>query len=117
MRHANNEISKATEEIEQPNQNRIRTVREKETYKDLEVNTIKQVDIKKRITKEYLRRTRKLPETKLNSRKFIKRDKYQGCPTYIMLGTILKMEEGKTSTNELENKKIHEAALGITSQR
>ena len=50
---------------------------EKETHKYLgilEADTIKQAEIKeKKIKKEYLKRTRKLPETKLYSRNFIKR--------------------------------------------
>ena len=38
----------------------------------LEADTIKQVEMKNKIQKEYLRRTRKLLETKLNSRNLIK---------------------------------------------
>ena len=38
----------------------------------LEADTIKQVEMKDKIQKEYLRRTRKLPETKLSSRNLIK---------------------------------------------
>ena len=50
-----------------PNQDKIRTLGEKETYKYLgilEADTIKQVEMKDKIKKEYLRRTRKLLETK-----------------------------------------------------
>ena len=57
------------------NQVKIRTLGEKETYKYLgifEPDTIKQVEIKEKIKKEYLRRTRKLLETKLSSRNLIK---------------------------------------------
>ena len=64
-----------TEGIEQPNQDKIRTLAENETYKYLgilEADTIKQVEIKNKILKEYLRRTRKLLETKLSSRNLIK---------------------------------------------
>ena len=49
--------------------------REKNTYKYLgilEANTIKQVEMKEKIKKEYLRRTRKLLETKLYCRNFVK---------------------------------------------
>ena len=59
--------------IELPNQDKIRTLVENETYKFLgilEADTIKQVEMKNKIQKEYLRRTRKLLETKLSS--FIK---------------------------------------------
>ena len=64
-----------TDGIELPNQDRIRTLAENETYKYLgilEADTFKQVEMKNKIQKEYLRRTRKLLETKLNSRNFIK---------------------------------------------
>ena len=64
-----------TDGMELPNKNKIRTLGEKETYKYLgisEVDTIKQVEMEKRIKKEYLRRTRKLHKTKLCSRNFIK---------------------------------------------
>ena len=55
-----------TDGIELPNQAKIRTLAENETY------TIKQVEMKNKIQKEYLRRTRKLLKTKLNSRYLIK---------------------------------------------
>ena len=64
-----------TDGIELPNQDRIRTLEEKETYKYLgilEADTIKQVQIKDTIRKEYLRRTRKLLETKPSSRNLLK---------------------------------------------
>ena len=38
--------------------------------------------------------------------------KYLGCPHCKILGTILKVDGGRTSTNEPENKKIHD----LTSQ-
>ena len=58
-----------------PNHDKIRTLGEKETYKYLgilEVDTVKQVDMKEKIKKEYLRRTRNLLEIKLSSRNLIK---------------------------------------------
>ena len=48
--------------MELPNHNKIRTLRENETYKYfgiLEADTIKQVEMKDKIRKEYLRRTKK----------------------------------------------------------
>ena len=60
---------------ELPNHVKIRTLGENETYKYfcvLEDDTIKQVEMKDKIWKEYLRRTRKLLETKLSSRNIIK---------------------------------------------
>ena len=64
-----------TDEKELPNQNKIRTLEENKTYKYmgiLEAYTIKQVEMKGKIKKEYLRRTRKLLETKLSCRNIIK---------------------------------------------
>ena len=64
-----------TDGMELPNQDKIRTLEEKETNKCLgilEADTIKQVEMKDKIQKEYLRRTRKLLETKLNCRNLIK---------------------------------------------
>ena len=61
--------------MELPNQDKIKTLAENETYKYLgilEADAIKQVEMNDKIQKEYLRRTRKLLETKLNSRNFIK---------------------------------------------
>ena len=64
-----------TDGIELPNQDKVRTLAENETYKYLGIlkaDTIKQVEMKYRIQKEYLMRTRKLLETKLSSRNLIK---------------------------------------------
>ena len=64
-----------TDGMELPNHEKIRTVGENENYKYLgilEADTIKQVEMKDKIRKEYLRRTRKLLETKLSSRNLIK---------------------------------------------
>ena len=64
-----------TDGMESPNQDKIRTLAENEIYKYLVIlkaDTIKQVEMKNKIQKEYLRRTRKLLETKLSSRNLIK---------------------------------------------
>ena len=64
-----------TDGMELPNHDRIRTLQENKTYKYLgilEADTINQVEMKDTIRKEYLRRTRKLPETKLSSRNLMK---------------------------------------------
>ena len=63
-----------TDGIELPNQDKIKTLGEKEAYKYLgilEAVTIKQVEMKDKIQKEYSRRTRKLHETKLSSRNLL----------------------------------------------
>ena len=52
--------------MELPYQDKIRTLTENETYKYLgilEADTINQVEMKNKIKKEYIRRTRKLLET------------------------------------------------------
>ena len=77
MCHANNEKRKRhlTDGIELPNQDKIRTLAENETYKYfgiLEADTINQEEMKEEIKKEYLRRTIKLLEIKLCSRNLIK---------------------------------------------
>ena len=64
-----------TDGMELPNQDKVRTLAENETYKYLgilEADTFKQVKMKDKIKKEYLRRTRKLLETKLSSKNLIK---------------------------------------------
>ena len=64
-----------TDGMELPKQDMIRTIGENETYKHLgilEVDSIKQVEMKEKIKKEYLRRTRKLLETELSYRNLIK---------------------------------------------
>ena len=64
-----------TDVMELPKQDRTRTLEENETYKYLEIleaDTIKQVQMKDTIQKEYLRRTRRILETRLSSRNLIK---------------------------------------------
>ena len=76
MCQASNENWQTTsDKMELPNQDKLRTLGEKETYKYLgilEADTIKQVEMKEKIQKEYLMKTRKLLETKLCSRNLIK---------------------------------------------
>ena len=64
-----------TDGMELSNQDQIRTLTENETYKYLDIleaDTIKKVRMKNKIQKEYLRRTRRLLETKLSGRNLIK---------------------------------------------
>ena len=61
--------------MELPKQHQIKTLTENETYKYLGIlkaDTIKQMEMKEKIQKEYLRRTRKLLEAKFHSRNLIK---------------------------------------------
>ena len=65
-----------TDGMELSNQEKIRSLGEREKCKYLgilKVDTIKQGKMNERIKKEYLRRTRKLLETKLSGRNLIKR--------------------------------------------
>ena len=64
-----------TDGMELPNRDKMRTLGEKETHKYLcilEAHTIKLVETKEKLKEEYLRRTRKLLETKLSSRNLAK---------------------------------------------
>ena len=61
--------------IELPNQGKVRTLEDQETCQYLwilEADTIKQEEIKEKLKKEYLRKTRRLHEIKLHSRNLIK---------------------------------------------
>ena len=82
-----------TDGMELPNQDKMRTHGEKETYKYLGVfdaDTIKRVEMKEKIKKEYLRRTRKLLETKFSSRNLIKGTNTWDLPLVWYLGPFLK---------------------------
>ena len=64
-----------TDGMELPDQDKIRTLGENETYKYLgivEADAIKQLEMKNKIKKEYLRRSRKLHETKQSHRNLLK---------------------------------------------
>ena len=61
--------------MELPYQDKIRKLEEKETFKHLDIleaDSIKLVEMKENIRKEYIRRTTKLLETKLSSRNVFK---------------------------------------------
>ena len=79
--------------MELPNQDKIRRLAENETYKYLsilEADTIKQVEMKNKLQKEYLRRTRKLLETKLSMRNLIKGTNTWAVPLVIYSRAFLK---------------------------
>ena len=81
------------EETELLNQEKNRTLGEKETYKYfgiLEADTIKPVEMKEKIKKVYLKRTRKLSETKLYSRNLIKGINTSDIPLIRYSGLFLK---------------------------
>ena len=95
MYHASNEKRQTnlTGGMELQNQDKIRTLGEKETCKYLgilEADTIKQVEMKEKKLKEYLRRTRKLLETKSCCRNFIKEINTWAVPLVRYSGPVLK---------------------------
>ena len=94
--------------MELPNQDKIRTLGEKETYKYLgilEADTNKEVEMKEKIKKEYLRRTRKQLETKLCSRNIIKGINTWAVPSLNIRGPFRSRPEKNLSkwTKEQEN--------------
>ena len=96
--------------MELPNQDKIRTLAENETYKYLGIlgaNTIKQVEMKDKIQKEYLRRTRKLLETKLSRRNLTKRINTWAIPLVRYSGPFLKWTRDELKTNGPKNKKTN----------
>ena len=79
--------------MELPNQDKSRTLGEKETYKYLGIlgaDTIKQVEMKGKIKKEYFWRTRNLLETKLSSRNLVKGINTWAIPLVRYSGPFLK---------------------------
>ena len=79
--------------MELPNQDKIKTLAENETYKYLgilDADTIKQVEMKNKIQKEYLRRTRKLLEKKNSCRNLFKGINTWAVPLVRYSGLFLK---------------------------
>ena len=82
-----------TDRMELPNQDKFRTLGENGTYKYLgilEADTIKQLEMKNKIQKEYLWRTRKLLETKLSCKNLIKGIDTWALPLVRYSGPFLK---------------------------
>ena len=74
-----------TDGMELPNQDKIRTFADNETYKYLgilQAVNIKQGEMKDEIQKEYLGRNRKLPETKFSGKNLFKGINTLGCSTH-----------------------------------
>ena len=87
----------------------IRTLEEKETYKYLgilEADTIKQVQIKYTTRKEYIRRTRKLLETKLSSRNLIKGINTWAVPLVRYSGPFLKWTREELKQMDQRTRKV-----------
>ena len=111
MRSARHESGKRhlTDGIELPNQDKIRLLAENETYKYLgilEADTIKQVEMKNKIQKEYFRRTRKLLETKLCSRNLIKGINTWAVPLVRYSGPFLKWTRDELRQMDQRTRKL-----------
>ena len=95
--------------MELPNHDKIRTLGEKETYKYLvilEAGTIKQVQMKNKIRKEYLRRTRKLLQIKRSSRNHIKRINTWVVPLVRYSGPFLRWIRDKLKQMDRRTRKL-----------
>ena len=98
-----------TDGIELPYQDKIETLAENETHKYLgilEAYAIKQVEMKNKIQKEYLRRTRKLLETKFYSRNLIKGINTWAIPIVRYSGPFLKMTRDELSQMDQRTRKL-----------
>ena len=98
-----------TDGIELPIQDEIRTLAENETYKYLgilEADTIRQVKMKNKIEKEYLKRTRKLLETKLSSRNLIKGINTWAVPLVRYSGPFLKWTRDELKQIDQRTRKL-----------
>ena len=83
-------INSLTDGMELPIKDKIKTLAENETLGILEADTIKKAEMKEKILKEYLRRTRKLLEKKLNNRNLIKGINTWAVPLVRYFGPFLK---------------------------
>ena len=98
-----------TDGMELPNHDKIKTLGENETHKYLgilEADTIKQVQMKDKIRKEYLRRTRKLLETKISSRNLIKGIYTWAVSLVRYLGPFLKWTRDKLKQIDQRTRKL-----------
>ena len=92
-----------------PNKDKIKTLAENETYKYLgilEADTIKQVKMKDKILKEYLRKTRKLLETKPSSRNLMKGINTWAVPLVRYSGPFLKSTRDELKQMDQRTRKL-----------
>ena len=98
-----------TDGMELPKKDKMKTLAENETYKYLgilEADTIKQVEMKEKIKKDYLRRTRKLLETKLNCRNLIKGINTCAVPLVRYSGPFLKWTRDELKQMDQRTRKL-----------
>ena len=97
-----------TDGIELPNQDKIRTLGENDAYKHLgilEADTIKQLQMKDKIRKEYIR-TRKLLETKLSGRNLVKGINTWAVPLIRYSGPFLKWTKDELKQMDQQTRKL-----------
>ena len=90
-------------------QDKIRTLWVKETYKYLgilEADAIKQVEMKEKIKKEYLRRSRKLLEAKLSRRNLIKEINIWAVPLVRYSGPFVKWTREELKQMDQRKRKL-----------
>ena len=97
------------EGLELPNQEKIRTPGEKETYKYLGILEADKRRWKKKL-KRIFQESDKTTRNQTISQKSHQKDKHLCCLLSKILGTILKVDERRTSTNGPKNKKTHDDA-------
>ena len=110
---------KSVKGIELPNHESIRMLGEKENYKCLEIleaDTIKQVEMKEKIRKLYLRR-RKLLKTKLYSIYLIKEINIWAISLKRYAGPFLKWIKGGIHINRSKDTKVDDYAQSFMSKR
>ena len=98
-----------TDGMELPNQDMIRMLAENETYKYLrilEADTIKQVQTKDKIQKEYLWRIRKLLETKLSRRNLIEGINTWAVPLIRYSGPFIKWTRDELKQMDERTRKL-----------
>ena len=98
-----------TDGMELPNHDKMRTLGKNETYKYLgiiDAGTIKWVEMKDKIRKEYLRRTRKLLETRLSSRELIKGINTWAVTLFRHSGPFLKWTRDELKQMDQRTKKL-----------
>ena len=91
------------------NQDKIKTLAKNETYKYLgilEADTIKQLEMKEKIQKEYLRSARKLLETKLSGRNLIKGINTWAVPLVRYSGPFLKWTRDELKQMDQRTRKL-----------
>ena len=105
-----------TKGIELPNKKKIRTLREKEIYSIGNGHLQTSADERKNL-KSVSQKNEKTSRNQSILQKSHERNKHLVCPSRKILGTILEVDEGRTSTNGPKNKKTRDDAYGLTSQR